>query len=173
VATIWVHTIWPRINVSREYAASCLLVTGARMYTHVWRRNARTHRASRRFILQHTHHAVPRALRDLQTAAVRPSINLFNPIIRILCVRHRSPIGDGDRELQWWLSMMIDTANFEESTLWIPPGFTKPRSTLRSFTSKWTWQGRLYRNVHYSNGEKEKGLMNKWNQNDINLSFKR
>lgn len=130
MVTIRVHTIWPRINVSREYAAPWQLVMGARMYTHVWRRNsARTHRVPRRFILQHTHHAVPRALRDLQTAraVVRPSINLFNPIIRILCIRHRSPISDGDRELQW-LSVIIDTANFEEGTLWVPPGFTKPRS---------------------------------------------
>lgn len=43
-------------------------------------------------------HAVPRTPRDLQTAAVRPSINLFNPIIRMLCVRHRSRVADGDRE---------------------------------------------------------------------------
>lgn len=42
-------------------------------------------------------HAMPRTPRDLQTT-VRPSINLFNPIIRILCVRHRSHIADGDRE---------------------------------------------------------------------------
>lgn len=97
VVTIRVHTIRPRINVSREYAAPWRLVVVARTYTHV-RIRMRIIRALRRFILQRTCHGVPPTPRDLQTTAVRPSINLFNPIIRILCVRHRSRIGDGDRE---------------------------------------------------------------------------
>lgn len=89
------------------------LVMITRTCTHV-RIEIRTHtviHVPRRFILPH---AVPRTPLGFTG---RPSINLFNPIIRILCVRHRSRIGDGDREPQR-LSVMIDAANFEEGTLW-------------------------------------------------------
>ena len=160
MAIIWVHTIWPRINVSRGWRYVVAVSNGStHVYTHVWR-NPCTHRAPRRFILQHTHHAVPRALRDLQTAAVRPSINLFNPIIRIRLrsssIAHRWRRSRAVVILGWASTPQTLRMVHTLGTVRIYKAAFAP--TPRSFTSKWTWQGRLYRNVHYSEmARKKKG----------------
>lgn len=122
------------------YSRVCITRTCIYMhiYPEIHTRTSHAHVVIRYADLFYSVHITRQYPRDLETTA-RPSINLFNPIICILCVRHRSH--------RWRRSRATVTLRDDRHRKLCRRRYTRDQTVKSTFPimSKLSWQQRYYK----------------------------